>query len=224
MTSYNRHRNKIENRYPIAKDGLPFILSGAIIAVTLYFAGLWYASILMGIASLFAVYFFRDPERRGNAPENGVLSPADGRIIDVRHMDDGNNPIGEPAIKVSIFMSLFNVHVNRIPVSGKVAKIVYYPGRFFSANMDKASEQNENNRITIDGGGGRRIAFVQIAGLIARRIACWIKEEDFVKAGQRFGLIRFGSRLDVYLPAGSRLIVRQRERVKAGETVIGYLP
>jgi phosphatidylserine decarboxylase len=224
MSSYNRDRNKIENRYPIAKDGLPFILSGAIIAVILYFAGLWHASILMGIASLFAVYFFRDPERRGNVPEKGVLSPADGRIINVRHIEHGDNPIGEPAIKVSIFMSLFNVHVNRIPVSGRVAKIVYYPGRFFSANMDKASEQNENNRITIDGVGGKRIAFVQIAGMIARRIACWIKEEDYVKAGQRFGLIRFGSRLDVYLPAGSRLIIKQRERVKAGETVIGYLP
>ncbi len=224
MAFHNRHRNEIENRYPIAKDGLPFILSGAVIAVTLYFAGLWYVSILIGIATLFSVYFFRDPERRGDVPENGVLSPADGKIIDVRHVVDRGNPIGEPAIKVSIFMSLFNVHVNRIPMSGRVERIVYYPGRFFSANMDKASEQNENNRITIYGGNGKRIAFVQIAGLVARRIACWIKEEDYVRAGQRFGLIRFGSRLDVYLPAGSRLIIKQREKVKAGETVIGYLP
>ena len=121
-------------------------------------------------------------------------------------------------------MSVFNVHVNRIPANGKISSIRYYPGRFFSANLDKASAQNEHNRITLQTGGNGRIVFVQIAGLIARRIACWIREGDEVKAGQRFGLIRFGSRMDVYLPRGFRVVAGKGEKVQAGKSILGYLP
>jgi phosphatidylserine decarboxylase len=181
-------------------------------------------SILLGLLTLFIIYFFRDPERSSGAGDDAVLSPADGTVIDIRHLEDCNNRMGSQALKISIFMSVFNVHVNRIPVKGKISGITYNPGEFFSANLDKASEQNENNGITLDAGNGHRIVFVQIAGLIARRIACWVKEGDLVNAGQRFGLIRFGSRVDIYLPKGSRINIRLKDRVKAGESVIGYLP
>jgi phosphatidylserine decarboxylase len=113
--------------------------------------------------------------------------------------------------------------VNRVPINGKVLGVAYHPGKFLSANLDKASRENENNRITLQTADGRKIVFVQIAGLIARRIACWIGEGDHVKAGQRFGLIRFGSRLDMYLPADSRVLAQAGDRVKTGETIIGYL-
>jgi phosphatidylserine decarboxylase len=151
------------------------------------------------------------------------LTPADGNILEIQHLKDGNNPLGEPAVKVSVFMSLFSVHVNRIPVDGKILQILYNPGTFFSANLNKASEKNENNRITLQTGDGRRIVFVQIAGLIARRIVCWIKEGDHVTTGQRFGLIRFGSRLELYLPDDTHVVVQPCHKVKAGETILGYL-
>jgi phosphatidylserine decarboxylase len=120
-------------------------------------------------------------------------------------------------------MSIFSVHVNRIPIHGKIVDISYNKGKFFSANLDKASEQNENNRITLETHGGRKLVFVQIAGLIARRIVCWINEQDHVKTGQRCGLIRFGSRLDVYLPSDTKVDVKPKNMVKAGETIVGYL-
>ena len=157
------------------------------------------------------------------ADGTAILTPADGKIIDIKVLDNDVNPLGESAVKVSIFMSIFSVHVNRIPVSGRIAKIDYHPGDFFSANLDKASEQNEKNQITLQTDQGPKIVFVQIAGLVARRIACWIKEGDRVQSGQRCGLIRFGSRLDVYVPQNSRIIGKRHQKVKAGETILGYL-
>ena len=224
MSSPRIIKTRIENKLPMAREGLPFIVSGLALTALLFYGGLYFISILAGILSLFIIYFFRDPERISDTPDDAVLTPADGRILNIRNIKDSDNPLGEPAIKVSVFMSVFNVHVNRVPMSGKISEIVYNPGKFFSANLDKASEKNENNRITLDTEKGRRIVFVQIAGLIARRIVCWIDEHDYVKAGQRCGLIRFGSRLDLYLPAESRVIARPQDRVKAGETIIGYLP
>jgi phosphatidylserine decarboxylase len=173
--------------------------------------------------TLFVVFFFRDPDRGGSVEQNAVLSPADGTILSVQRLEDGNNPLGEPAVKVSIFMSVFNVHVNRIPTDGIIKDVEYRRGRFLSANLDKASEDNENNRITIETSGSRKIVVIQIAGLIARRIACWVKENDHVVQSQRFGLIRFGSRLEVYLPISSEIISESRKKVRAGETIIGYL-
>lgn len=225
MVQSKVQKNRIENRLPVAREGLPFIFIGLIITVFLFFLGVLSLGVLFGLITLFTIWFFRDPERGSNAGEHAVLSPADGTVIDIAHLEGGNNHgIDGPALKISIFMSVFNVHVNRIPVRGRISGVRYNPGRFFSANLDKASEQNENNRVTLDTWNGHRIIFVQIAGLIARRIACWVKENDPVNAGQRFGLIRFGSRVDIYLPAGSRINTRLKERVKAGQTVIGYLP
>ena len=214
---------RINNRLPFAREGFPFIFIG--IGITIFFAwlGLATLTILTAAVTLFVLYFFRDPERHYSEQKNAVLTPADGRILEVKNLEGKVNPFGQPTIKVSIFMSVFNVHVNRIPIQGTIKKISYHPGRFLSANLDKASEQNENNRITLETVDSREILFIQIAGLIARRIACWVNEGDMVKAGQRFGLIRFGSRLEVFFPADSNIVARMGQKVKAGETIIGYL-
>ena len=199
------------------------MLSGAAVAVLAFYFGLYWAAAIFGILTVFTVFFFRDPERTADARADAVLSPADGRVISVREIDGDRNPLGAPAVKTSIFMSVFNVHVNRIPVPGTVRNIDYRPGKFLAAHREKASEANESNRILIETQDYRRIVLIQSAGLIARRIVCWVREQDDVLGGQRFGLIRFGSRVDLYLPLGSRLVIEPRQRVKAGETVIGYL-
>ena len=184
---------------------------------------LLFLSIFAGSMTLFMIWFFRDPERENDVHDKTILTPADGKVVDIQHLRDGKNPLGDPAIKLSIFMSIFNVHVNRIPMSGGISEISYHPGRFFSANFDKASEKNENNRIIMQTEDGRKMVLVQIAGMIARRIVCWVKEKDEVRAGQRFGLIRFGSRVDIYLPEDSRISVQPSQKVKAGKTILGYL-
>lgn len=214
---------RINNRLPFAREGLPFIFMGSFFTLLFLYLGIVVLTVLMVVLSLFTMFFFRDPARQTQVTDKSILTPADGKILEIQHLKDDNNPLGEPAVKVSVFMSLFSVHVNRIPIGGKILAILYNPGKFFSANLNKASEQNENNRITLRTGDGRRIVFVQIAGLIARRIVCWIKEGDHVRTGQRFGLIRFGSRLDLYLPDDTRIIVEPFHKVKAGETILGYL-
>ena len=208
----------------MAKEGFPFVFVSCALTLFFLFLGWLFVSILSAIVSLFVIFFFRDPERNSSEEPKAVLTPADGRILEMQRLEDVNNPLGKPAIKVSIFMSVFNVHVNRVPVGGIIKKVTYHPGRFFSANLDKASKYNENNRIILETVDSYRIAVIQIAGLIARRIACWIKEGDHVIAGTRFGIIRFGSRLEVYLPFESRIIAKEHQKVRAGETIIGYLP
>jgi len=215
---------RINNGLPVAREGIPFIIFGIICTLFFVYIGYLYVTILLGIVTIFIISFFRDPDREKNVQDDTVLTPADGRILDIQHLKDTNNPLDEPAVKVSIFMSLFDVHVNRVPTTGRISKITYSSGKFFSASLDKASEHNENNSITIQMNNGEKIVFVQIAGLIARRIVCWLKESDNVIAGQRCGLIRFGSRVDIYLPRDSRIIVQPRDKVKAGETILGYLP
>ncbi|MDY6972899.1 MAG: phosphatidylserine decarboxylase family protein [Thermodesulfobacteriota bacterium] len=207
----------------MAREGLPFVLIGCALFFLSICLGLYPVSIFAGILTLFFIFFFRDPHRDNSVPDRGVLTPADGRILEIQHIEGDNNPLGRPAVKVSIFMSIFNVHVNRIPIGGTIQEIIYRPGSFFSANLDKASELNENNMITLKTPDSRKIVFIQIAGLIARRISCWVKEGDHVAAGQRFGLIRFGSRLEVYIPGDSRITARIHQKVKAGKTIIGYL-
>ena len=135
----------------------------------------------------------------------------------------GDNRLDDKAIRISILMSVFNAHINRIPIAGRISRLAYHPGRFFSANLDKASLHNENNVVTLETDDQKRIILVQIAGLIARRIACWVKAGDYVYTGQRFGLIRFGSRLEVYLPPDTAISVSVGQKVKAGQTVLGYL-
>jgi len=213
-----------DNALPIAREGFTFIIVGFLITFFLVFLDFFYGALSAGLVTLFVIYFFRDPNRENHPDEKAVLTPADGRILNITHLEEGNNPLRRSAVKISIFMSIFNVHVNRVPVTGRILEVLYHPGKFFSANLDKASEQNENNRITVQTDDGQRIVFVQIAGLIARRIVCWVRESDHVIAGQRCGLIRFGSRVDVYLPADSRIMVKQRGKVKAGQTILGYLP
>jgi phosphatidylserine decarboxylase len=205
---------RINNRLPVAWEGLPFIGIGCAITLLCYYSGFLFVAIFLGILTLFTIYFFRDPNRLIRGDEKTVLTPADGRIIDIQHLNDGQNPLGEPAIKVSIFMSIFSVHVNRVPVRGRILKIDYHPGKFFSANLDKASEQNENNRVTLQTDQGHKIVFVQIAGLIARRIVCWLNAGERVGSGQRCGL---------NIPKGTRLLGNMHQKVKAGETKLGYL-
>ena len=217
--------SRIHNRWPFAKEGIPFILTGFFLTILSSLLGVLVLSVLLGCFTLFSLYFFRDPERTASVPctSQTVLTPADGRIVKIQRMVEKDSPLGEPTVLISIFMSVFNVHVNRIPTAGIVRGIHYYPGKFFSANLDKASEQNERNSIILETEGARLIVVTQIAGLIARRIVCWLKKGDKVLSGQRFGLIRFGSRLDVFLPGDSQVIVHNGQRVKAGQTIIGYL-
>lgn len=215
--------SRVYNKWPLAKEGLPFVLLGCALVVVFSYLGLLILSGFSVILTLFTLFFFRDPERNNTIPDKAVLTPADGKIIQIQHIENDNNPLGEPAVKISIFMSVFNVHVNRIPMDGTIKDITYYPGKFFSADLDKASEQNERNKITLQTPNSRDIVFIQIAGLIARRIVCWVKKGEDMQAGQRFGLIRFGSRLEVYLPDDTRITAQLRQKVSAGETIIGYL-
>jgi phosphatidylserine decarboxylase len=216
--------SRVYNRWPVAKEGLPFILPSAGVTLLFLYLGVLPVAILTGLISFFIIFFFRDPDRRAHVSPRAVLAPADGKILEVKSLGmDDRNPLGEPAVRVSIFMSVFNVHVNRIPVSGAIRGVAYHPGKFFSANLDKASQLNEKNTVILESDDSLKIVFVQIAGLIARRIVCWVTEGDAVTAGQRFGLIRFGSRVEVYLPRQSRITARKGEKVKGGRTVIGYL-
>jgi phosphatidylserine decarboxylase len=210
-------------RLPLAKDGFPFILIGIGITLMLWVLGLTAVAYLIGALTLFVVFFFRDPERTPPPGDRNVLSPADGKILEVKRIDGIDNALGKPAVKVSIFMSLLNVHVNRNPVSGVVEKIKYHPGKFFSANLDKASLENERNIVSLGTDNSKRIVVTQIAGLIARRIVCNISEGDSVTAGKRFGLIRFGSRLELLLPSESSVSVEKGDRTRAGVTVIAQL-
>lgn len=206
----------------IAKPGHYFIITFVFATVVFALAGVASVAIAGLLVTVFICYFFRDPDRDVPVEEGAVVSPADGRVIVAGPVDE--SPFFEgKSIKLSIFMSVFNVHVNRIPHEGRVSKIRYFPGKFFSANLDKASKENEHNAVFIETDMGKKICMVQIAGLIARRIICRLKEGDVVFRGNRFGIICFGSRLDVYLPPEARVRVQIGSRVKAGETILGYI-
>lgn len=215
--------SRIQNQWLLAREGIPFVAGGWAVTGLLYFLSLWPLSAFTLVLTLFIMYFFRDPDRKRRVPENAILSPADGKIIEVRTVQSDENPLQVPALKISIFMSIFDVHVNRIPVNGTVTRISYRTGRFFAANLDKASSENESNLLLLETSDGRKILVIQIAGLIARRIACWVEEADRVQAGQRFGLIRFGSRVEIYVPEPSQAAVDVGHRAKAGQTILGYL-
>jgi phosphatidylserine decarboxylase len=174
------------------------------------------------LITFFIIWFFRNPQRDFVPEEKVVISPADGKVIKVEDIEIKSTISGNFK-KISIFMNVFNVHVNRIPYEGKIEIINYHQGKFFSANLDKASLDNERNEVMIRTDDGRPIWAVQIAGLIARRIVCWAGVGTSVKKGERFGLIRFGSRVDVYLPADFRATVKTGDKVKAGQSPLGYL-
>ncbi|MEI6317297.1 MAG: phosphatidylserine decarboxylase [Pseudomonadota bacterium] len=205
----------------LAREGWPFIAlaTGAALATTVL-AGPWW-SLPLWIVALFVVQFFRDPARSFEAAGNAVISPADGRIVAVERARDPY--LERDALKVSVFMNVFNVHSNRAPVDGEVREVRYFPGRFFNAAIDKASIENERNAMVIDTADGTRVTCVQIAGLIARRILCYAKPGDRVERGQRFGFIRFGSRVDVYLPPDAMPRASLGDVVYAGQTVLAEL-
>lgn len=206
---------------PIHREGYRFIAIFAGIALVLFLL----SSVLgwLGvIATLWCVYFFRDPDRVTPLREGLVISPADGRISSIEEVEiPPELDLGEKTrIRISVFMNVFNCHVNRAAVAGKVVKIGYIPGKFFNAELDKASKYNERNAVTLEMADKTRLGVVQIAGLVARRIVCFVKEGDQLGAGERFGLIRFGSRLDVYLPPGVVPQVAVGQLAIAGETVL----
>lgn len=207
----------------IALEGLPVIAVFAVVA-GVFWALHWYkAAVIMTALTVFALSFFRNPERHAPQGEKLIVAPADGRIVFAGGAEEKRYLNGK-VVKVSIFMSVFNVHVNRAPDDGRISEVHYNKGKFVSANLEKASLDNEQNALVMDTVSGNRVMFVQIAGLIARRIVCWVKPGDTLKRGERFGLIMFGSRLDIYMPAGTKLQVRDGDRTRAGETIIGVLP
>lgn len=206
----------------IAYEGFPFIIFSLLLTVLAAFFGIICLTILLVAITIFIVCFFRNPERYFQDEDKLVICPADGKIIKIEEVDVQGTITGRFK-KISIFMNVFNVHVNRAPYEGMIEKIHYHKGKFLSANLDKASAENERNEIMIRTQDGRVIWAVQIAGLIARRIVCWTHEGANIKKGERFGLIRFGSRVEVFLPSDSRIVVNLDDKVRAGQTPLGYL-
>jgi len=209
---------------PIHPQGYPFIGGFALASLVLFW--LWSPLGWLGtVATLWCAYFFRDPPRVTPVRDGIVVAPADGRISQIANaVPPPELELGaRPLPRVSIFMSVFDCHVNRSPVAGRIERMVYRAGKFLSADLDKASEDNERNAFVIATGSGARIAVIQIAGLVARRIVPFVREGEAVAAGSRIGMIRFGSRVDVYLPEGTRALVAEGQTALAGETVLADL-
>jgi phosphatidylserine decarboxylase len=218
----------MNNNGIIAKEGYPFIAYSVILTALLSLSSWKLHSAVLAVPAsisflltLFVISFFRNPERSAPGDEASVVAPADGTVIVVERVPE--TPLGTEALKISIFMSVFNVHVNRAPLDGRVVDIAYHPGRFLDARDGRASSENERNGVVLETVSGVRIAFVQIAGLIARRIICYPKVGDVLVRGARYGLIRFGSRVDVYLPAHVEPLVKLGDNTVAGETVLGRI-
>ncbi len=208
--------------FPIARPGYPFIGAAAFTTAVLAIAGFSAAAVITLVITAFVCWFFRDPDRVTPDEKGAVVSPADGKVVIAGIT--GDNPLGvEKCLKISVFMSVLNVHVNRAPCSGEITKILYYPGKFFSANLDKASVENEHNAVFIRTADGKDVCVVQIAGLVARRIICNVNEGDELERGQRFGMICFGSRLDLYLPPDVRPNVSVGDRARKGSSVLAYM-
>lgn len=193
------------------KFGLPPVFLGAL---CLFFGWHWFGAILIFLG-LFVFYFFRDPERTIPPDANNILSPADGRVVEI--VDEMLDSVS--GHRISIFLAVWNVHIQRAPVAGRIADVVYRPGKFYAAFRSNASRENEQNIIYINSPQGP-VVFKQIAGAIARRVLCWKSEGEMVVLGDRVGMIRFGSRVDVWLPAGTRVVVRRGQHVKGGESIL----
>ena len=211
-----------------AREGLLFIAIAALIAAGTFALALnrrswplWLAAVLLVVVAIWVAYFFRDPERTGERGENLVIAPADGRVVMVTAVDE-QSFLKEQAIQVSIFMNVFDVHVNRYPVSGVVRYVHYNPGKFLNAALEKASQENEQSSVGIES-GSNRILVRQIAGLIARRIVTYSRDGQRVAQGERMGIIRFGSRVDVFVPASTHIRVKVGDVTYAGVSVIGEL-
>lgn len=207
---------------PIVKEGLPFLFVFLIGAFGFWVGGIWPISLLFLFLTAFTGYFFRNPERLPPIGSSLVASPADGKVIYVGPARESEFT-QEEMVKVSIFMSLFDVHVNRAPVDGTVRDMKYHRGRFLAASEDRASEENERNAILIETGKGQKIVLVQVAGLVARRIICYPGIGAFILKAQRIGLIRFGSRCDLFFPKGTQVVVKKGDKVFGGETILAQL-
>jgi len=210
----------------MAKEGLGFIILAIIFLIGLFLLFILFGNIVSLVGAmifftmaLFLLFFFRDPERTVPGGENLILSSADGKVISIKPLNHLEFT-GGSGTQVSVFMSVFDVHVNRAPISGQVKYFKYNPGKFLPAFKDKASLENEQTEVGIENDHGR-VVLKQIAGIIARRIVCKIKPGDSVKAGERFGMIKFGSRIDLFLPANVEIKVKLNQKVRAGETIIG---
>ncbi len=206
---------------PVHREGWRFVAIAAAVTLVLYWFDLDFLALLALVVTLWCAYFFRDPERVTPLRPGLVISPADGRISAVESVvppPELDLP-REPVTRISVFMNVFDVHINRSPVDARISHIAYVPGKFLSADLDKASLDNERQALTLELDDGRKLGVVQIAGLVARRIVKFVNDGDMLKAGERFGLIRFGSRVDVYLPQGVSSHVVVGQRAVAGETV-----
>ena len=208
----------------IAGDGWRFIIPAWLLALLFFVSyldtdSIWLLPLLVlaGLAAIFLTYFFRDPERTPPAGDNHIISPADGKVILIEDTEDKQ---GNPVKLVSIFMSIFDVHVNRIPISGKVVEVTHRPGKFYRAFMREAITENERTELVIQSNWGL-VQFSQVAGILARRIVCNLRRNEDVTRGERFGMIRFGSRLDLFLGTDVKVLVGRGDRVRAGESVIG---
>ena len=210
---------------PIHREGWRFVAIFAAVTLLFYWFGLWPLAVVGVILTAWCAYFFRDPERVTPQSETLIISPADGHVSAIEKLvppPELDLP-REPMIRISVFMNVFDVHINRAPVAAKIKKITYVPGLFLNADLDKASLDNERQALTLEMSNGTTMGVVQIAGLVARRIVKFVGEGDTLRAGQRFGLIRFGSRVDVFLPIGTTILVAIGQRAISGETVLADL-
>jgi len=214
----------------IVRDGWPFILVGLVLTVAFMISALkWDSFVLLLVTAVvvlltaFTTFFFRSPQREIPEDPRVLVSPADGKIVAITPLE--NHPhVGGPVVRVSIFLSVFDVHVNRVPTAGTIDYVKYNPGKFLAAFVDKASDLNEQTEIGMTTTGGHKLVFTQIAGFIARRIVCRLQEGEQVSTGQLFGMIRFGSRTDLIVPADWEIAVALGDRVKGGSSIIGFLP
>ncbi|MFO7875229.1 MAG: phosphatidylserine decarboxylase family protein [Desulfovermiculus sp.] len=215
--SQNKHSVN-PSRLGICLEGIPYMGMAALGTLVFALLGWKVLSVLALAVTLGIVHFFRDPERVVPAEENAAVSPADGRVLDVQSKPDPVSKQQRP--RISIFMNVFDVHVNRTPISGRVTNMVYHEGRFRRASLGRADQSNERNIIVIEDQDGHSWSMVQVAGLIARRIVCWADRGDELRRGQRVGLIKFGSRVDLYMPEGYEIKVRPGDRVYAGQSIL----
>jgi phosphatidylserine decarboxylase len=205
----------------VAKEAYALIIPTILIIIVFSLLKIVVVSIIVFVFLCFTIYFFRDPERKFSDEQGSIISPADGKIVTLDEVDAPDKS-GKKMRRVGIFMSIFDVHINRSPFQGTINLLKYNKGKFLNALNDKSSEKNENNIIGIDI-GGETIFVKQIAGIIARRIVCRVKIDDEIQKGKRLGMIKFGSRVEAYLPIGSNITVKLGDKVKAGESIIGYV-
>jgi phosphatidylserine decarboxylase len=203
----------------IAREGFPYILVPALVAILFFVFGYWPAGVVLTVLTLCMAFFFRDPRREPPSEPDLVVSPADGRVTRIRNLDI-NDP--ESPTLVSIFLSPLDVHINRAPIAGLIRDISYVPGKFLMATNERASEVNEQNTLTIEG-DKITVLCKQIAGVLARRVVCWKRKGDRVSLGERFGLIKFSSRTDVILPPQVQVLINEGSRVRGGTTIIGRI-